>query len=133
MRAGQLTPSWSAAFAVGWGLVVLGLLAVWRSSWLLGLSTWWLGSRSSPSWVAPAVIALPGALIGAAWFRVRYLPWAGIGIAALIGAVALGDRAQRPSLAIVEGLLALAGLLISLAALMGMYRPARRRGPAERR
>lgn len=126
MRAGQLTPSWSLAFAIGWGLVVLGLLAVWRSSWLLGLSTWWLGSRSAPSWAAPAVIALPGALIGAAWFRVRYLPWAGIGTATLIGALALTDRDQRPSVAIVEGVLALAGLLISTAALTGMYRRARR-------
>jgi hypothetical protein len=55
----------------------------------------------------------------------RYLPYLGIGAAAVGGAIAAADVSRVQWLAVVEFVLAGAGLCVSVAALAGMYRPVR--------
>ena len=47
-RPGQLTLKWSRLFWVGWLLVAGSFAAIWYSSRLIGLSTWWLGPETEP-------------------------------------------------------------------------------------
>jgi hypothetical protein len=42
-RVGQLTPLWRLAFGIGWAAIIVGHAAVWESSRVIGLSTWWGG------------------------------------------------------------------------------------------
>jgi hypothetical protein len=92
----------------------------------MGLSVWWLGPETNP--VPFFVTVIPFVMSAAAvlWTlagRTR-APLVGVVAALATGAVAIGDISRVPGLAVVEGALALGGLLVSLAATSGVLRPA---------
>lgn len=123
-RPGDLTLGWRSVTAVVWIGVILGLAAVWNASVQLGLSTWWLGARSSPQpravqfspFLAP-VLMLLGTINHARW-----LGWIGLGAAAVVGAYGVGDLGRVTVLAFVELAIAAAAAAASLASLTGTYR-----------
>lgn len=114
----------------GWVGVILGLAAVWKSSWTLGFSTWWLGPESSPRFFGLLILpfVLPLAVVLLALANVRYAALVGIVAALVTGAIGLGDIGRQDKFAVIELALAGAGLLISVASLAGMA--GRRREPA---
>lgn len=120
--SGHLTPGWSIAFALGWAAVGAGMFGVWRASWQLGLPTWWLATGPLRPATTALALFVPIALVIATFRHVRRLPWFGIMGTVALGAIALGDLARVPRLAIAEAVLAVAGLLISLAAFNGVER-----------
>ena len=108
----------------GWFGVILGFAAVWKSSWTLGFSTWWLGPQASPRFVGLLILPflLPLAMVALALANVRYAAFAGI-VAGLVAAlIGWGDVGRQDKFAAVELALAGAGLLISVACLGGMVR-----------
>jgi len=126
IRSGELSEGWSLMFIIGWAAVAAGFAAVWRASWQLGLPTWWLAQRSNGFGVllAPVPFIPPAALIIAAARRARFLPWWGLAISAVLCAVALFDLNQARGLALAGAAAALAGALVSVASVAGMYRSA---------
>ena len=130
-RAGQLTPAWRMVFGFGWSGIIIGYAAVWETSRVIGLSTWWLGADAEPRlllvqlspFYGPILVAVAAALN---W---RYAPYLGIGVSVLGAVIAAADLDRVQWLAVVEFVLAGAGLCISVAALAGMYRPVRRTEP----
>lgn len=125
-RAGQLTSAWQSVFVVGWVCVVVSFSAIWRSARTMGLSTWWLGAASTPQ---PLVVQLAPFYVGVLMVvlggrNVRYLPYAGIGGALVLGVIAAGDIGRFHRLAVAEMVIALAALLLSIATFAGLLRPA---------
>jgi len=126
LRPGHLLPGWATAFWLGWLLVGVSFGAVWYSSRVTGLSTWWLGPETEPRFYLLNVLPFvaPFALAFFALRVARFLPWWGI-LGALVSAgIAAGDLDDQPRYAIIEFALAGAGLLISSASFAGMLRPA---------
>ena len=125
-RPGELTQAWRALFIVGWGCVLLGFVAVGRSARNLGLSTWWLGSRSDPNLLLVQLIpSLPAvALIVMGARNVRFLPHFGVVGAIVLAAIATGDLGRFDHLAVAEFVIAAAALLISVASFAGLLRRA---------
>src|SRR3954451_14539980 len=124
LRNGQLTHGWKLVLTCGWVAVILAFAAVWKSSWTLGYSTWWLGPQSDPRFVGllvlPFIIAI-GVLV-LALANVRYAAIVGIvGAFALIN-IAWGDVGRQIKFAVVEFSIAGGALLISAACLAGMVR-----------
>lgn len=126
-RAGQLTPGWRLAFGLGWAAVIVGLAAVWESSRVIGLSTWWLGADAEPRLLLVQLLPFYGPILvtTAAASNWRYAPYLGIIAAAAGAAVGAGDVGRVRWIAVVELVLAGAALCISVASLAGMYRPVR--------
>jgi len=125
-RPGQLTVRWGELFWVGWLLVIGSLVAVWYSSRITGLSTWWLGPQAEPRLILVNLFpfSVPLALCLGGLSGARRLPWYGIGGALFVAGIAAFDIHRVPGYAAIEFLVAAAGLLISLASFAGMYRPA---------
>jgi hypothetical protein len=126
-RAGQLAPGWRLAFGLGWAGIIVGLVAVWESSRVIGLSTWWLGADAEPRLLLVQLLPFYGPLLvtAAAASNWRYVPYLGILAAALEAAIGAGDFGRVRWIAVVELVLAGAALCISVASLAGMYRPVR--------
>lgn len=124
---GQLSPGWTAVFWAGWLLIAASFVAVWASSRLVGLSTWWLGPATEPRFVLISLLPLvfPLGLCIGGLRRAKWLPWWGVGGAAATALIAAFDIADVPGFAAVEFALAGAGLLVSLACTAGMYRRSR--------
>src|SRR4051812_31711486 len=61
--AGQLTPGWRLAFGLAWAAIVAGNAAVWESSRVIGLSTWWLGADAEPQVLVIELLPFYGPLI----------------------------------------------------------------------
>lgn len=124
---GHLTPGWRLAFGLAWAAIVAGNAAVWESSRIIGLSTWWLGADAEPQVLVVQLLPFYGPLIAtiAAISMWRYLPYLGIAVALAGAGIACGDLGRVRWLAVVELVLAGAGLLVSVASLAGMYRPVR--------
>ena len=122
--AGQLTPGWKMVLVCGWVGVILGFACVWKSSWTLGFSTWWLGPQASPRFFGLLVLPflLPLGMVLLALANVRYAAFAGILAALLTALIGWGDVGRQDKFAAVELALAAAGLLISVACLGGMVR-----------
>ncbi len=114
-------------FWTGWLLIAGSFVAVWASSRWVGLSTWWLGPASEPRFILISLLPLvaPIALSIGGLRRVRWLPWWGVGGAAVTAGIAAFDVSRVPGFAAVEFALAGAGLLVSLACTAGMYRRSR--------
>ena len=131
-RVGQLSPGWRLVFGIGWAAIVIGYAAVWETSRVIGLSTWWLGADAEPRMLLINLLPFYGPILVtvAAISNWRYAPYLGIGVACLGAAIGLGDLGRVKWLAAVELVLAGAGLCISLASLAGMYRPARPTDPS---
>ena len=123
-RPGQLPLGWRIAFGVGWGGIVLSLGAVWTSSRILGLSTWWLGPEAEPrSFVVQLCpFVLPVLAVIGSMRNWRRLPALGVAAAAALAASAAGDLNRFHRFGLVELAIALAGAMVSLAAVAGMYR-----------
>ena len=123
-RPGQLSPGWRLIMVVAWIGMVLAWSAVWNASVQLGRPTWWLGTRADPTphLVRLAPFAAPVAVILGAMRNSRWLAWVGVVGAIVFGAYAVADVGTQPDLAIIEIGVAVAGLLVSLAALTGTYR-----------
>lgn len=117
------------ATALVWAGVFVAMIAVWKTSTELGMTTWWLGPLGDPMpapvrmlpFVPPtlmAVIALSGN---------RFVPYAGLAASAVLAAIGAADLATThgsavPRIALVELAIALAGLLVSIAGFSGRYR-----------
>jgi hypothetical protein len=124
-RTGQLSPGWRLAFGIGWAAIIVGYAAVWQTSRVIGLSTWWLGADAEPRSLLINLLPFYGPILvtAAAVANWRYLPYLGIGVAAVGAAIGAGDLGRVEWLAVVELVLAGAALCISVASLAGMYRP----------
>ncbi len=123
-RPGQLDATWRAITVATWIGVFVAYLGVWKASEEIGLSTWWLGSRSNPQ---PLVIQLVpffvAALFGSlASYNVRRLPWITLVGALVLAVIAVGDRSRSVGLATVEFAIAAAVLLVALGSFTGTYR-----------
>src|SRR5258706_8259134 len=46
--AGQLAPAWRLIFGLGWAAIIACQAALWETSRVVGLSTWWLGADAQP-------------------------------------------------------------------------------------
>jgi len=130
-RPGHLTPAWRMVFGFGWAGIIIGYAAMWETSRVIGLSTWWLGADAEPRLLLLQLLPFYGPILVtvAAAANWRYAPYLGIGAAAVGAAIAAGDLDRVQWLAAVEFVLAGAGLCISVASLAGMYRPVRRTEP----
>ena len=126
VRAGQLTLGWRAATAIVWGFVVVGFVAVWKTSRELGLSTWWLGpwGEPQPAYVTMLPFVAPIAMIVMAVNSTRRLPLIGLAAAAITALIATFDLSRVPRLAGVELAIAAAGALTAIAGFAGQYRAA---------
>ena len=104
VRAGQLTLGWRAATAIVWGFVVVGFVAVWKTSRELGRSTWWLGpwGEPQPAYVTMLPFVAPIAMIVMAVNSTRRLPLIGLVAAAITALIATFDLSWVPRLAGVE-------------------------------
>lgn len=125
--AGQLTAQWTQVFWSGWLLVAGSFAAIWYSSRLVGLSTWWLGPATEPRFFLLNVLPFlaPLGLCAAGLMRARWLPWWGTGGALVTAGIAALDVSRVPAFAVIEFALAGAGLLVSVACFAGMYRRTR--------
>ena len=105
--------------------MVISFAAVWKASWTLGFSTWWLGPQANPRFFGLLLLpfVLPILVTVAASRNVRYAPYFGVIAALATAAIGLGDIGRQNAFALVELAVAGGGLLISLAALAGMVRP----------
>jgi hypothetical protein len=129
-KAGQLSPIWRLLFGLGWAAIVVGNAAVWESSRVIGLSTWWLGADSEPRILLVQLLPFYGPLLVtvAAISNWRYVSYLGI-LVGLAGAViGIADLDRVRWIATVELVLAGAALCISAASLAGMYRRVRATG-----
>ena len=114
------------AFGLGWVAVIVGQAAVWESSRVIGLSTWWLGADSKPNLLFVQLLPFYGPILVAiaAISNWRYAPYMGIAVAAIGAVIGAGDLGRAQWIATVELVLAGAALCISVASIVGMYRPA---------
>ncbi len=112
--------------AVTWVAVMAAWAAIWNASVQIGLSTWWLGARGDPQPVLVRLLpfVLAGTVVVAALNQVKATPWIGIAAGVGLGSIALGDVGRVDRLALVEGLVALAAIAVSAAAVTGRYRRA---------
>ena len=125
-EVGQLTSGWGTVFWVGWMLIAGSFAAIWYSSRLVGLSTWWLGPATDPQLILISLLpfTVPLALTAAGYTAQRWLPWWGIGGAAFVAVIAVFDVNRVPGFAAIEFGLAIAGLFISVASFAGVFRAA---------
>ena len=106
-------------------MIIAGIAAVWESSRVIGLSTWWLGPDAEPRLLVFQLIPFYGPIVVmiAAISNWRYAPYLGIAVAVVGAAIGLGDLDRVRWIAVVELVLAGGALCISVASLAGMYRP----------
>ncbi len=122
--AGQMTNGWRIVTGLVWALVIVAYVAVWKTSRELGLSTWWLGPFGDPQ---PAFVTMlpfvpPLVMVLLAVNNSRWLPWAGLGAAAMLAVIAVVDIGSVPRLGFVELAIAAAGGSIAVAGFAGRYR-----------
>lgn len=125
-RAGELTTNWSTAFWLSWALVAGGFAAVWYSSRITGMATWWLGPETAPRLILISLIPFvaPIGLAVMTLMHQRWLPFWGILGAAITALVALGDIGGPARYFVIEFALAAGGLLVSVASIAGLLRDA---------
>lgn len=124
LRAGQLTPLWSALLAVGWGLVMAAVVALGTTSSKIGKPAWWVGDHRPVTftwtWLLP--FALPAAaLLAASANRRGALALSAMAAfsVAVVGAIDLGEV---PGVAAGQLAVALAAALLTVAAGAGLLR-----------
>lgn len=122
--AGQLTPMWRLAFGFGWAAIVVGYGAVWETSRVIGLSTWWLGADAEPRMLLIQLLPFYGPILVtiAAISNWRYVSYFGIGVGLAGAAIGAADLGRVRWIATVELVLAGAAVCISVASLVGLYR-----------
>jgi hypothetical protein len=122
--AGQLTNGWRLVTGIGWAFVIVAYAAVWKTSYELGLTTWWLGpfGDPQPAFVTMLPFVAPLAMVLLTINNSRWLPWAGLAAAVVLAVIAVLDLSRVPRLAIVELAIAGAGALLAVAGFAGRYR-----------
>ncbi|MGZ4806329.1 MAG: hypothetical protein ACXV5U_08095 [Ilumatobacteraceae bacterium] len=122
--AGQLSPTWRLLFGLGWTAIIACNAAVWESSRVIGLSTWWLGAEAQPRLILLQLLPFYGPLLVAvaAISNWRYAPYLGIIVGLGGAAIGAGDLGRVRWIAVVELVLGGAAICISAASLAGMYR-----------
>jgi hypothetical protein len=118
LKPGQLTSGWRWFFVLGWAAICAGLFAIADAVDTVGKPTWWMHPQSR----APLIFIAPLAAVVLGLANWRRSLWVGALASVVIGVSALADRSRSPGAAAVEGALALAGLLITLAAIAGRMR-----------
>ena len=115
---------WRLAFGIGWAAVVVCNAAIWESSRVIGLSTWWLGADAEPRMLLIQLLPFYGPILVtvAAVSNWRYVPYFGIVVGLAGAAIGVGDLGRVRWIAIVELVLAASAVCISAASLVGMYR-----------
>lgn len=118
---------WRLAFGIGWAAIVVCNAAVWETSRVIGLSTWWLGADAEPRTLLIRLVPFYGPILVtvASISDWRYVPYLGIVVGLAGAAIGAGDLDRVRWIAIVELVLAGAALCISAASLAGMYRSVR--------
>ena len=110
-----------------WVGVFVGYLAVWKASEELGITTWWLGPRSSPQPVfmrlIPFFVAAVFGMIAS--YNVRHGPVFGLIGGVVLASIAIPDLSRSTGLATIEFAIAGAALLVSLVSFTGTYRAPR--------
>jgi hypothetical protein len=126
-KVGQLSPMWRIAFGIGWAAITVGYAAVWESSRVIGLSTWWLGADSEPRILLIQLLPFYGPILAtvAAISNWRYVSYFGILVGLAGAAIGIADLDRVRWIATVELVLAGAAVCISVASLVGMYRRVR--------
>jgi len=121
---GQLSPAWRLLFGLGWAAIIACNAAVWETSRVIGLSTWWLGAEAQPRAIVLQLLPFYGPILVtvAAISNWRYSPYIGIAVAISGAAIGAGDLGRVRWIAVVELVLGGAALCISAASLVGMYR-----------
>ncbi len=121
---GHLSPTWRLLFGLGWTAIIACNAAVWESSRVIGLSTWWLGAEAQPRLILLQLLPFYGPLVVtvAAISNWRYSPYLGIVVGLGGAAIGAGDLDRVRWIAVVELVLGGAGMCISAASLAGMYR-----------
>ena len=130
--AGQLVGQWRTVLIAGWVGVIAGFGAVAQAGRLAGISPWWIGPATNPRHIAVFVVPFlaPTITIVLAAAGSRFACHAGVLAALVSAAMALGDR-DFPGIALVEVVVAGAGLLVTVACFAGRaVRPPADRPPA---
>ncbi len=120
LRPGQLTSGWRWVFTLGWAAICAGLFALADAVDTVGKPTWWMHPQS----LAPLIFIAPVAAVIAGLANWRRSVWVGVAASVALGVSALVDISRSPGGAAVEGGLAFAGLLITLASIAGRMRKA---------
>jgi hypothetical protein len=115
LSAGQIDKPWRWILQLGWVLIVITMFSVGGGSDRLGKPTWWMDplALSFIPFVLPVLAGL-FALMNSP--RALIMGWAGT---LSLAATALLDVSPSPGAALIEGGLALSGLLITTSALAG--------------
>jgi hypothetical protein len=100
---------------LGWGIVVYGISASGQGGDQLGKPPWWLDSP--PLTVIPFVLPLSAGIAAIRNWRCSTL--LGVAAALATGVVAVIDRTDSPGVAAAEGVVALIGLVTTVAASAG--------------
>jgi hypothetical protein len=126
LQPGDLTPTWRWILAAGWVALIMAMVITAGAAEMIHRSVWWIGDRSDPAplvfWLIPFV--LPVAVISLALSGRRWLTEMSLIASLSTLAVALGDRTNSPSAAVVMAALGVAGLLLTAASLGGRVRRA---------
>ncbi len=121
---GQLVPWSRVANLMVWAGITVGLAMVAHSSSVTGLGTWWMGPPGHQNNVLtimlPFLVPLGMLILVLSWST--RVPWFGILGSVLLGAVAVADIGHVKGYALVEGALAVCGLVVSVASIFGRYR-----------
>lgn len=111
---------------VAWLIMVASVIAVGSSSHVIGRPVFWLDDQR---WglagvvVITAAVAAPfGALLLVAYLEGPFIPYFGTLVTVELAVLAILDRHRSPGSAAVIGVLAGAGLLLSLASFGGRFR-----------
>ncbi len=113
-RPGQLTRRWQWIAIIGWAVVVYGISAAGQGGDQLGKRPWWLDGL-----LVPIPFLLPLAAGITAIINWRWSTVVGLLAVASTALVAVADRTASPGVAAAEGVIALVGLLTTLAASAG--------------
>jgi len=122
----RLTPGWSRTAFLGWGGIAIALACTGISSHIIGRPVFWLDDQR---WPVGVLVLLAVCVAGPSFFSAfwsylnrTWVPLLSGGSTAVLAVAALLDRHTLPGAAVVEGALAGAGLLMTLATLAGRYR-----------
>ena len=107
-RPASSRPMWRLAFGLGWAAIVVCYAAIWESSRVIGLSTWWLGADAEPRMLLIQLLPFYGPILVtvAAISNWRYVPYLGIVVGLAGAAIGVGDLGRVRWIATVELVLA---------------------------